>query len=80
MTQIVNVVKATLIFACLCGVSYFSFYKNPQAALPVSDLALENIEALASGESSLTICYGSGTIDCNGAKVETKIIGYGSEF
>lgn len=37
-----------------------------------SDLLLENIEALASGEDHTTVfCYGEGSIDCpNGKKVK----------
>ena len=38
----------------------------------VSDLLLENIEALASGEGSSTVlCYGKGSLPCpDGTKVE----------
>jgi hypothetical protein len=73
-----RIVKVILIFACLCGVSYFSFHKNPQAALQASDLALENMEALADDEDTIySHCVGTGSIDCNEIKADWKIIGYG---
>jgi hypothetical protein len=37
-------------------------------------LQLANMEALASNEATSTYCIGSGSIDCNGYKVERKAI------
>lgn len=36
-------------------------------------LLLDNIEALASNEGKKDFCVGSGSIDCNGRKVEYKV-------
>ena len=38
-----------------------------------NDITLQNVEALASGETSHTFCFGSGSIDCSGQKVEYRI-------
>ncbi len=38
-----------------------------------SDITLENIEVLASGEGQYNFCYGTGSIYCNGRYVEYKI-------
>lgn len=35
----------------------------------VSDLVFDNIEALASNEAGGGMCFGSGSIDCDGMKV-----------
>ena len=34
-----------------------------------TDITLQNVEALASGEMTEIFCFGSGSIDCNGHKV-----------
>jgi hypothetical protein len=74
-------VKLTLIFVCLSGAACFSFHNLPQAELQARDFALENVEALADGEGNGNVlCFGHGSIDCNGAKVEWKITGYGIGF
>jgi len=39
-------------------------------------LAFDNIEALASGESSAYRCYGIGDVDCHGDKVDKMYSGY----
>ena len=39
-------------------------------------LAFDNIEALASGESSAYRCYGIGDVDCHGYKVDKMYSGY----
>jgi hypothetical protein len=76
-----RIVKVILIFASLFGVSYLSFHKNPRTALQASDLALENVEALADGESvNYNNCFGSGSIDCDGIKAEMKFTGLGIGF
>jgi hypothetical protein len=40
------------------------------------DLVYNNIEALASGEGTGSLCAGNGSIDCGGYKVKYKISGY----
>lgn len=48
---------------------------NQKNVSGLSDLALENIEALASGEQLSEVrCYGFGSVDCVGVWVEMKII------
>ena len=42
----------------------------------VNTLLLDNIEALASGESSAYRCYGIGDVDCHGDKVDKMYSGY----
>ncbi|MDL2310171.1 NVEALA domain-containing protein [Parabacteroides sp. OttesenSCG-928-B22] len=43
----------------------------------VNELTSANIEALAQGESpAIYLCYGLGTIDCYGGKVEFMIDNY----
>ena len=41
----------------------------------MSELMLENVEALAQGEGGNYVCYGSGDIDCHGMKVWVKYEG-----
>ena len=36
------------------------------------DITLQNVEALASGETFEVYCFGSGSIDCYGKKVEFR--------
>jgi hypothetical protein len=74
-----RIAKVILILTCLAGASYFSFHANPKIGLPAGNMALENVDALADGEynSVSFFCAGSGTIDCNGAKVAYKLIDYG---
>lgn len=45
----------------------------------LDSLMLENMEALASGEgSSITRCFGSGSVDCPTTHVKVYIVGYRS--
>ena len=46
---------------------------------PISDLAFQNIEALAQGEGfpENFICFNNGDIDCYGHKVDYKATGFG---
>ena len=55
-------------FACIKTLSTSS------VGLP--QLAFDNIEALASGESSAYRCYGIGDVDCHGDKVDKMYSGY----
>jgi hypothetical protein len=49
---------------------------NRQQKVHFSEMALSNIEALADGEGDgYTYCFGSGTVECFGVKVELKITG-----
>lgn len=42
----------------------------------VNDLVLQNVEALAGGESGHYTCMGHGSVYCDQAYVEVKIDGY----
>lgn len=64
--------KALFGVAVMIGICYFFMEEKST----IESLTFENIEALASGENeSLFRCYGSGSIDCHGHKVEMKISG-----
>lgn len=41
----------------------------------LTDLALDNIEALAQGENTNLYCFGEGDIDCKGIKVKKRFDG-----
>ena len=58
-----RVSAVVIVLVCLGGVGL------PQ-------LAFDNIEALASGESSAYRCYGIGDVDCHGDKVDKMYSGY----
>lgn len=63
-----------LAIVCLGFISGCYFYQQKDQKL--NDLVQQNIEALASGEgSSSTFCYGIGSVDCLGNKVEMKFTG-----
>lgn len=69
-----------ILVAALCaasGIAYFMGDKITGDEEVVSNLALENIDALASGEGSGNIgCALSGDIDCFGHKVKYRIEDY----
>lgn len=46
------------------------------SSVGLHQLAFDNIEALASGESSAYRCYGIGDVDCHGDKVDKMYSGY----
>ena len=56
-----RVSAVVIVLVCLGGVAW---------------LAFDNIEALASGESSAYRCYGIGDVDCHGDKVDKMYSGY----
>ena len=69
-----NVMKVSLLILCVAGGCLFQV-GNKQTML--NELAMDNIEALAGGESSEGYaCLGSGTVDCYGRNVEIKVTGY----
>lgn len=64
------ILKGTVIIACIAGA--YCLYTDQNSS--VTNLAMANIEALASGESGGSFhCYGEGSIDCYGFKVEMKV-------
>jgi hypothetical protein len=68
-----RLIKFLFIVACI--VAAWNFIPKKEANIP--DLMLENIEALANGEgSSGTWCFGSGTIECFGQRVDMRIDNY----
>lgn len=67
-------VKISGILSCLLVGALFVITPKKD----VSDLVLENVEALAHDEikdESSVHCYGDGEVDCYGIKVEMKITG-----
>lgn len=59
-----------------CGV-IASCYLYSQKENNISDVVLQNIDALAGNEySEASFCYGHGSVDCLGHKVEMKIEGF----
>ena len=64
-------------FAAIAAVSGWNYTLNMNN-VNLSDLALENVEALAQGEqfNETFICLGSGNVECNGSFVQYKISGY----
>ncbi|MCL3852745.1 MULTISPECIES: NVEALA domain-containing protein [Parabacteroides] len=67
-------IKSGITLLCLFGGMYF--YSTHQSEKKVlSDLAFENIEALALSEEDPDEnfkCYGWGDVECHGKKVEVK--------
>lgn len=53
---------------------------NKEGNTEWGNLIFSNIEALASGESGGSGCFGSGSLDCNGSKVQYKFTGYSIEL
>ncbi|WP_293733302.1 NVEALA domain-containing protein [uncultured Parabacteroides sp.] len=68
-----------LIFTASCFVAVCSLsYNNETSTLGC--LASQNIEALAQGENDEgAYCFGCGSVDCRGYKVEVKISGLSLE-
>lgn len=69
-----NLIKVTVMGLALLGGIYLMNDENTS----LSDVALDNIEALAAGEgSTMWFCRGSGSLDCpNGTKVEYIVDNY----
>lgn len=68
-----NIITGMIALICLGGIYLF---KTSDTTI-VNQLAFENIEALAGGEDGENvICYGDGSIDCHGHKVEKMITGF----
>lgn len=66
--------KLKIVGFIVCLISGLCFWTNQKNDLP--SLLLDNIEALAYGEHGDGVyCYGDGSIDCYGDKVEMKITG-----
>ncbi|WP_459190098.1 NVEALA domain-containing protein [Parabacteroides sp. APC149_11_2_Y6] len=65
-------IKGTIAIIFLCCICFFYTSKK----VSVNDLAFENIEALAQGESGVNVrCYGKGSVECHGHKVEKMYTG-----
>lgn len=70
-----TLIKVTVMGILLVGGIYFM----EKESTTLSDVALDNIEALAAGEggSSMWFCRGSGSLDCpNGTKVKFIVDNY----
>lgn len=68
-----NLVIVLIVVAIVSG-----YIVKSQPSLEVSPLFLENVEALARGESEGGYCFGIGTVDCpfNHTKVDTYYAPY----
>ena len=72
-----TVLKLLFIASCLVAVCSL-FYSHETNTL--DSLAFQNIEALAQSENDAgAYCYGIGSVDCRGHKVEYKISCYSLE-
>ena len=71
---------AILILATGCLVAAYCLSDN-RGTTDLNQLAFQNIEALAQGENNegTYYCYGYGSVDCRGYKVEYKISGLSLE-
>lgn len=70
-----KILFASLFLVTIATVTFYSHSRKND----LSNLMLENIEALASGESgSMTYCFGSGSVDCPVTHVKVEIVRYGS--
>lgn len=69
-----TLIKLTVVGMLLAGSIYFMKEENNS----LSDVALDNIEALAAGEGgSMWFCRGRGPLDCpNGTKVKYIVDNY----
>lgn len=67
-----------LVVMAICIMGMVGFYQVHHAVdkQPISDLALENIDALASGENGNVHCIGRGDIECLGQRVEFRFDGF----
>ncbi|OUO49664.1 hypothetical protein B5F77_14365 [Parabacteroides sp. An277] len=61
---------------CIMGMVGLYQVHNAKEKQPLSDLALENINALASGENGNVYCIGRGDIECLGNRVEFRYDGF----
>jgi hypothetical protein len=70
-----HITKSVLVScSLLAGVSYFALRANHESQM--TDLAFENVEALAQGEDGDSVyCVGDGEVDCRDVKVEVKYTG-----
>lgn len=68
------ILKLTLVICLVVTSCYLYLQKDNE----FNDLVIKNIEALAEDEyyEEDYYCYGIGSVDCYGDKVETKIEGY----
>ncbi|WP_456087818.1 NVEALA domain-containing protein [Parabacteroides sp.] len=68
-----------LILAAGCLMAAYCFSGNRETT-DLNKLAFQNIEALAQGENDADAnCFGCGSVDCRGHKVEYKISGLSLE-
>ena len=75
-----NKLKITTIV--LCMLIFVFFFLSQNRNFKIKDSVFNNVEALASGESGDVKyhCFGEGTVDCDGEKVEMKITGYSFDY
>lgn len=66
-----NLLKGIAVMA-ICSGSIYLYQQQAENEKPVSDLALANVEALASGEGGNFRCLGYGDVECYGYRVRMK--------
>ena len=70
MKRIVKIIFGITLLALLYA---FTPIKNTSLT-SFTNVSLNNIEALSSGEPAGTLCYGEGTVDCLQYKSEFKVV------
>jgi hypothetical protein len=69
--------KSIIGVMCIIGVAFWAYTTKKSSDVHFNTyLQLANIEALASDEANATYCFGLGSIDCLGHKVERKLVAY----
>ena len=66
-----NLLKGIAVMA-ICSGSIYLYQQQAENEKSVSDLALANVEALASGEGGNFRCLGYGDVECYGYRVRMK--------
>lgn len=69
-----KIILKLILATCIVIAGYFLYLQEDNY---LNDLAVKNIEALAGNEYEEDYyCYGTGSVDCHGNKVEMKIEGF----
>lgn len=64
-------IKLGMLVSCCVAVATFMYVRECKNQVSISLERLDNVEALASGESGgVLFCYGTGCVDCYGEKVK----------
>lgn len=71
MSKMKKVICMTIAVIGVCGSISLS---NKEQWETANDLVLENVEALADGESGVPICFGTGSLVCPATRQNVKIV------